>query len=302
MNLVDYNIWCLILNWNGIKHLEYMLPSILDCNYNNNTHFLLIDANSNDSSCDYAKSLNSKKLSIYKLNDNPGWAGANNKGIEYAVKHGADYVVLLNNDMRFSKNWLIDSMLIFDKYDDAGIVGCKIINSLDKFKKSNELYQKHDCNEVRFIPGCCMILPTYIFKNIGLINEEYIFYEEEVDFEHRVKKAGYKLYESNSPVWHHHDGSLYQFPEKRAYLAIRNSILISRRYDIFIITIAKTINIILCLVFKNYRKHTMTNKRYYAKNPLINIKIFIKAFHWNLIDIFKRGYKAKIKLPIMNEN
>lgn len=291
----NLKIYILILNWNGINHLKYMLPSLLECEYPEHTKFIVIDADSNDNSVEYVESLNYKNINILKLDNNYGWAKSNNIGIQHAYKAGADIIVLLNNDMKFSKYWLIDTVKIFNSKNDVGMVGCKVTNNQNQFKNLSNIYKDLRIKRTDFVTGCCMFIPRFIFQKIGLINEEYIFYEEEIDFQIRIKKSGYKLYNSNTPVWHLHDGSMRNFPEKKAYLAIRNSILISRRYDKLIITFIKILNILLCSIIKNYRKHTMTNKRYYAVSPLKNFKIFIKAFSWNIADIFKRGYKAKVK-------
>ena len=109
----NLKIYILILNWNGINHLKYMLPSLLECEYPEHTKFIVIDADSNDNSKEYVESLNHKNINILKLDNNYGWAKSNNIGIRHAYKSGADIIVLLNNDMRFSKKWLINTLEIF---------------------------------------------------------------------------------------------------------------------------------------------------------------------------------------------
>ncbi|VGO21025.1 glycosyltransferase family 2 protein [Pontiella sulfatireligans] len=287
-------IWLLVLNWNGMYHLKYMLPSFLACDYDQHIHLLFVDACSTDESCDYAREIAGKKMEIHVLQDNLGWAGGNNAAIRYAVDNGAEYVVLLNNDMRFSPRWLSDSMSVFEDSPDAGVVGCKIFNDLAEFELAQIDYSMMHFEEANDIPGCCMIVPVEVFRKVGLIDEEYEFYAEEDDFEMRVKNAGYKLYCTNVPIWHFHDGSMRHFPEKKAYLAMRNAILFSRRYDPAFLTLAKTINILLCTTIKNWRKHTMTNRRYYAKNPVFNLRIFFRALSWNLKDARERGRRSPV--------
>jgi GT2 family glycosyltransferase len=277
-----------------MEHLEYMLPSFLSCHYGDNVHLLFVDACSTDESCEYARRHSNEQMEIYILPGNLGWAGGNNNAIRYAVKNGAEYVVLLNNDMRFSPRWLADSMHIFQTCTDAGVVGCKIFNNLNEFERASTDYSSMEYEEADYIPGCCMIIPVDVFKKTGLFNEEYEFYAEEDDFEIRAKKAGYNLYCTNVPIWHFHDGSMRYFPEKKAYLAMRTAILFSRRYDPVFITFAKIINIFLCTTIKNWRKHTMTNRRYYAKNPVFNFRIFLRAFSWNLKDMQARGYRSSV--------
>jgi GT2 family glycosyltransferase len=291
------SIWVVVLNWNGMEHLEYMLPSFLSCDYPAHVHLLFVDACSTDESCEYARKHGGGKMEIYVLPDNLGWAGGNNHAIRYAVENGAEYVVLLNNDMRFSPRWLTDSMSVFRDRPDAGVVGCEIFNDLGSFEQATNDYSSMKHEEAAYIPGCCMIIPVEVLRNVGLINEEYEFYAEEDDFEVRAKRAGYKLYCTNVPIWHFHDGSMRHFPEKKAYLAMRNAILFSRRYDPVFLTIAKVVNIFLCTTIKNWRKHTMTNRRYYAKNPLFNLGIFFRALSWNMKDAGKRGYRSVATPP-----
>jgi GT2 family glycosyltransferase len=280
-----------------MEHLTYMLPSFLSCQYGDNVHLLFVDACSSDDSCAYARQHGGDKMEIYVLPDNLGWAGGNNHAIRYAAENGAEYVVLLNNDMRFSSHWLTDSMHVFESTPDAGVIGCNIINELDIFERTVQEYASMKYEEASYIPGCCMIIPVEVLREVGLINEEYEFYADEDDFEVRVKRAGYKLYSTNVPVWHFHDGSMRHFPEKKAYLAMRNAMLFSRRYDPPYLTLAKVINIFLCTTIKGWRKHTMTNRRYYAKNAMFNMGIFLSALSWNFKDIKSRGYRSAVTPP-----
>ena len=63
--------------------------------------------------------------------------GQNPITLEFGMyyKSGADIIVLLNNDMRFSKKWLINTLEIFNKEKNVGMAGCEVITDKNKFEE-----------------------------------------------------------------------------------------------------------------------------------------------------------------------
>jgi GT2 family glycosyltransferase len=291
--------WIVLLNWNGVRHLEYCLPSLLSSQLDD-AHILLVDNASTDGSVAFAAKFTGSAFTILQLRENMGWAGGNNAGIRYAASQGAQFIALLNNDMMFSPNWLADAMKVFEVESDAGFVGSRIVYSAEAFDAcAHEHFSYRPTNH---IDGCCLIVRRDVFDAIGLIDEEYFIYSEEDDLEERAFRIGFRLFESSSPVWHREEGTMQAFPSRKSYLAMRNTMLFFRRFRSPLLWPIIVAHIFLCAMFKHYRKHNIGNRRYYASTPLANFIIFLRALSWNLADCFVRGPRGQAIYPRLDDN
>lgn len=158
---------------------------------------------------------NSKELnptSTYPLvfiqtGENLGFTGGNNVGIRYTIKKDEyDYILLLNNDTVIKLNFLNE---LVEYYDDSTGICAPIIfkyNDTNKIWSSGGKYNiflgtysniatkiKEKQRETNFITGCCWLIKQKLFKKIGLLDDAYFLYSEDVDFCYRLKQAGYKL-------------------------------------------------------------------------------------------------------------
>src|SRR5690606_18894249 len=91
-------VYVLIINWNGMEHVEACFTSLFASTYAN-VKFLLIDNASTDGSLAYVREhFKDPRLEILALPENLGWSGGNNAGIRYAQARDAEFLFLLNND------------------------------------------------------------------------------------------------------------------------------------------------------------------------------------------------------------
>ncbi len=94
----------IVLNWNGKKDTQECLNSLSSINYPN-FDVILVDNGSSDGSVEFFKN-NFPKIKLIANMRNLGFAEGNNVGVKFAVKNGANYVFLLNNDTRVDKDVL----------------------------------------------------------------------------------------------------------------------------------------------------------------------------------------------------
>ncbi len=172
---------------------------------------------------------------------NGGFAYGNNVAIKYAlVKNDFEYFLLLNNDTVVDKNFLT-GLVESSKDKSVGVTGCKIYyyNNPDKIwfnggklnewtgraTHINENINKKStyCN---FITGACLLVRKNIFEEIGLLDESYFMYLEDVDFSYKIVKKGYILKIDNEAIIYHKIGisSGNNMSESSAYLGYRNAI------------------------------------------------------------------------------
>jgi len=165
-------------------------------------------------------------LIFIQTGENLGFAGGNNVGIRYALaKDDFDSVILLNNDTVIKKDTISNLVNVRMKLNEKAIYGGRIYyysesnkiwydggkfnewtgssNHINMGKLKSEIKENFLIKEVNFITFCYVLIPKFILKNIGLLDESYFMYVEDLDYSYRVWKAKYKLYNvSNSEVWH----------------------------------------------------------------------------------------------------
>jgi len=146
-------------------------------------------------------------LIFIQTGENLGFAGGNNVGVRYTIKKDEyDYILLLNNDTVINPNFLNK---LVEYYDDSTGICAPIIfkyNNTNKIWSSGGKYNiflgtyaniatliKEKQRETNFISGCCWLIKQKLFKKIGLLDDVYFLYSEDVDFCYRLKQVGYKL-------------------------------------------------------------------------------------------------------------
>ncbi len=112
----------IVVNYNGISHLDVCISSILKQSYTD-FEVILVDNNSSDGSLDYAR--NKFPNLIFVANDeNLGYAGGINSGLAHAT---GDYIAPLNIDTEVASNWLSIMVAFLDDNPEAGAVTPKVL-------------------------------------------------------------------------------------------------------------------------------------------------------------------------------
>lgn len=258
------NIALVIVNWNGQKDTMRCLESIAKMRIPNDTQLetIVIDNGSSDGSVEVlSKAFPS--VTILALSHNLGFTGGNNTGMQYAMKKNADYVWLLNNDTIVDTNAL--SLVEAFRDGDVGVAGSKIYfapgheyHKARYVKKDvgrvfwyagglvdwDNMYASHkgvdevdagqyDTSEdTMFVTGCSMMIKRSVIEAIGMLDDRFYLYLEDLDFGLRAKKAGFRLvYFPKSVVWHVNAGSSGGAGNPiHEYYITRNRLWIGLRY------------------------------------------------------------------------
>ncbi len=202
-----------------------------------------------------------KTIVIDNDKQNLGFAGGVNKGLKVALKgESIKYFLLLNNDLVVDQNLLI-SLINCAKGKNIGILGCIItyfrnpnkiwfagghLNKVFCFTKhlyiNKRLTSRIQLSNADFITGACMFIKREIFEKIGLFDEDYFLYWEDVDFCQRALKAGFKILCVNQPLVQHKISSTTgiegsnKLSTVRAYYFARNPFLFMKKNNLPILT------------------------------------------------------------------
>ena len=243
----------IIVNWKQYELTKSCLFSLKKINYND-YQIILID---NESNLKELKVIKNQFDNIITFSNerNLGFTEANNIGIKHAIKNEFEYVLLINNDTEVEKNFINPLLDSLEKNKNLGAVQPLILNFVNRKKvwnaggflnkffgysyvnKNKELIK----NNIDWITGCCFFIKVEVIKKIGLLDESFFAYYEDVDWSIKIKNTGFDLAFINSSVIYHHgskssqnelsEGTLSPFVH---YLNIRNHILLLRKNrDIF---------------------------------------------------------------------
>lgn len=212
----------IIPNWNGKKFLKTCLDSLRKQTYQD-IEIILVDNGSKDGSVLFTKE-NFPEVRILQFKENRGFSVAVNAGIRISK---GEYIALLNNDTETDPNWLYELKKALDTHQEVGLCASKllfwdrrnVINSAGDSVSvsgyaSNIGFNQLDCeryNQERKIFGACAAAAIYrkeMLNQIGLFDEDYFSYYEDVDLDLRAQLRGYQcLYVPKAIVFHRTSGT-----------------------------------------------------------------------------------------------
>ncbi|MHC2995246.1 MAG: glycosyltransferase family 2 protein [Candidatus Atribacteria bacterium] len=242
-------VYIVILNWNGWQDTAVCVESLLKISYPN-YKILIVDNGSTD---DSVKMLSEKfpNVEILQTGENLGYAGGNNRGIEKALANGAEYVFVLNNDTKVDKNFLHPLVDAMEEDKQIGITSGTVYNFdpphtiqyvggyFNLYKGTSHAFAKNTIDRGQFntskevsLPcGAAMLIRADILYKIGMINEMFFLFYEEVALSMMVKSAGYKItFTPGSKIYHKIGASGRKKYAQVSYYTIRNRIWIERMY------------------------------------------------------------------------
>lgn len=212
----------IIVNYNVKHFLEQCLHSVFNALKGIKAEVFVVDNNSVDGSVQWLSEKFSNVVFIENT-DNVGFSRANNQAIKIA---NGEYVLLLNPDTVVEENTFRKIIDFMDLHPEAGGLGVKMIdgkgNFLPESKRGlptpsvafykmfglasifphSKLFGKYhlsylpenEIHEVEILAGAFMLLRKSVLDRIGLLDETFFMYGEDIDLSYRIIKAGYKNY------------------------------------------------------------------------------------------------------------
>lgn len=228
----------IILNWNGRHLIEECLGSVLSQDFRD-FEAIVVDNGSTDGSVEYLEERWGGDVRIVALPTNRGFAGGNNAGIRVARGR---YVVLLNNDTAVDPDWLAALSRAIWRHPDAGMFTPKILNYFrrdeidntghviypDGLARGRHRLEKDDGRfdeegEALWPSGCAGVYKKAMLDEIGLLDETFFAYGEDVDLGLRARWAGWSCcYVPDAVVYHKYSATTGPYSPGKAFLVERN--------------------------------------------------------------------------------
>ena len=238
-----------ILNTNRRDDTLACLDSLTRTQYPN-MHIIVLDNNSTDGSAEAIRG-RFPSVQIMNLKENLGYAGNNNVGIEEAIRRGADWVFVLNEDVILDKDCLQRLVEIGDSDPTTGIVGPfvyhfdepTVIQSaggmLGKYWESihlgkNELDQGQykEPHAVEWISGCAILVRRAAIEQAGMLDGDYFIYWEETEWCIRIGRAGWRIvHVPQAKLWHKGVQKNYSPKPSFTYYAARNHLFTLAKHN-----------------------------------------------------------------------
>ncbi len=236
----------IIVNYNASNLLRSCIESIYKETKNLSFDIWVVDNNSFDNSVKVIKSC-FPDVNLIENARNIGFAKANNMAIS---KTKADYILLLNPDTLIKQNAIEKTVKFMEENPQIGIAGCKVLNEdgtlqlacrrsiptpkvaflrltglSSLFPKSkimaryNLTYLDPDKpHKVDAVSGAFLMIRKEVIDNIGILDESFFMYGEELDWCFRAKKAGWSvMYYPNAEIIHY-KGECSRFNSRKATL------------------------------------------------------------------------------------
>lgn len=226
----------IIVNWNGRSWLEKCLPTVAQQTWTD-YEVIIVDNGSQDDSVAWLKT-NWPEVRVIPLKLNLGFAAANNVGIRAA--HG-EFIVTLNNDTLVDLNWL-GAMVTAVSAPDVGMVAAKItiwnqperLDStgieIDKLGMAwnrgyGQAVETEFSTEVLGPSAAAALYRRAMLDEIGLFDENYFAYYEDVDLAWRAQRAGWRcVFAHDAHVRHWHSATGEKTPKLKTFLIGRNKV------------------------------------------------------------------------------
>lgn len=195
-------------------------------------------------------------LVIIANKENPGYAGGNNIGLKYSLKSPNKYIWILNNDT-YIKNDSLEALLSFSKNNPGiGLIGSKLMfyHAPTKIQAIGGRYNKFtgatyhvgenlpensdiDALKIDYPVGASLFLNKDFIEKVGLMNEEYFLYFEELDWVQRAKIKGIGFGYCADSIIYHKEGATSGInhvknfkSELSDYWSLRNRLVFSKKY------------------------------------------------------------------------
>ena len=252
------NIAIILVNWNAFDLTVQCIKSVTTTGFPSANIFLVDNASKDNSGPKLRERF--MDVNFIQNQENLGFTGGNNIAIDKALEMGFEYVMLLNNDTEVTEGFIEPLLKAIEGNDEVAAVQPLILELNRKeliwnaggdtdrfFGLSKTRFESQELDKVRsslksstdWITGCCILVRSSIIHEIGMLDNKFFAYHEDVDWSIRMRKAGYELrVVPESIIFHLSMASLRSDIKQKEgflspfmhYLHVRNHLFLIRKH------------------------------------------------------------------------
>ncbi len=234
-----------ILNWNGRKHLERFLPSVVE-HTRGEAEVIVADNGSTDDSLVWLR-VKYPEVRVIVLDRNYGFAGGYNRALEQV---DSEYVVLLNSDVEVTAGWLQPLVEVLDSEHGVAAVAPKLrsVDHPEEFEYAgasggfvdylgypfcrgrilstveHDEGQYDDRRDIFWASGAALCCRLDVYKELGGLDEDFFAHMEEIDLQWRMQLAGWRIMVEPRSVVYHLGGGTLPVSSRKVFLNHRNNL------------------------------------------------------------------------------
>ncbi len=235
----------IVLNYNGREDTMACLRSLEHLTYSRVTT-IMVDNASSDGTADAVRRLY-PNVTVMETGTNLGFTGGNNVAIRYALEHGADYILLLNNDTIVAPDFLNVMVEVMEQDKSIGVTGPMIYyhnNPETIWTAGGVIDWKHGTTSmiglnqmdmsqfglspttVDFVSGCALLARREVWEKVGVLDDKFFMYYEETEWCVRASRAGFKIaLVPMAMIWHKISIEERATSPRTYYYMVRNRLL-----------------------------------------------------------------------------
>lgn len=234
-----------ILNWNGRRHLERYLPSVV-AHTEGDAEVVVADNGSTDDSLQWLR-LNYPDVRVIRLDRNYGFAGGYNRALREVE---SEYVLLLNSDVEVTAGWWQPLVEVLDTESDVAAVAPKLLADMERTKfeyagaaggfidylgypfcrgrilsnVEEDRGQYDNRRDIFWASGAAMCCRRELFESLGGFDEDFFAHMEEIDLQWRMQLAGWRIVVEPKSVVYHLGGGTLPASSRKIFLNHRNNL------------------------------------------------------------------------------
>ncbi len=232
-------VHAIVVTWNGAHLLPGCLGALLAQEAPARLHTVVVDNASADGTAELLLR-QFPGVEHLRLDENLGYGRANNQAMRRALEAGADFVVLLNNDVELEPGWLARLLEAARAHPEAGLFtgtlllrGEEVINStgleIDAFGRARDRDFRlpraalaREDGPVAGVSGGAALLRASMLREVGLFDPAYFAYYEDVDLSLRAARRGFaSWYVREATARHRFGASFGRGSARQRYLLAR---------------------------------------------------------------------------------
>ncbi len=212
-----------IVSYNVRHYLEQCIESVLRAAKDIDHDIYVVDNASHDDTIDCIEKRFGQQVTLIESQHNLGFARANNQAIR---RSDSQYVLLLNPDTIVSEDSLQQVIGFMDSHPKAGGAGVMMIGTNGQKAKesrrglptpwvamlkmlgcSKRYYMSHlpwdRPGQIDVMSGAFCMLRREVLNQVGLLDEDFFMYGEDIDLSYRIKKGGYENWYVPATILHY---------------------------------------------------------------------------------------------------
>ncbi|MBI2050281.1 MAG: glycosyltransferase family 2 protein [Parcubacteria group bacterium] len=215
----------IIVTYNGSRWIQKCLASVFRNAYTGGFGVIVVDNASSDGTADIVEK-EFPDVDVIRSVKNLGFVGGSNLGIKEALRHKYEYILMLNQDMEVAPDFLSEIVKAASP-DDVGIVQGMLVlgderslannagNALhylgfgfvSHYREPLERWKDREPLSIGYASGAALLVKRSALERIGVLDEKFFMYHEDLDLCWRAKLAGYRVMLAPRAVAYHY----YQF-------------------------------------------------------------------------------------------